>query len=148
MGYLKGEKEDNNEMKTEKQVLKMNNERITVPEILFNPSDIGITQAGIAESVIPSINSCHSDIQGMLYSNILLMGGNTLFPNFRERFETEVRKLAPDMFPVRVLTPDDPITVAWSGGSKFCCDPNYHRFVVTKSQYEEFGFELCKRKFL
>jgi actin-related protein 6 len=30
----------------------MSNERFVVPEVLFNPSDVGISQAGIPESII------------------------------------------------------------------------------------------------
>lgn len=30
----------------------MTNERFTIPEVIFSPSDIGINQAGIAESII------------------------------------------------------------------------------------------------
>jgi actin-related protein 6 len=79
----------------------MNVERFTIPEILFRPSIIGIDQAGIAESIYNSVEelpermnntnifshtiSFHSDIRPSLYNNILLIGGNCLFPNFKER---------------------------------------------------------------
>ena len=33
----------------------MNNERFSIPEILFQPSIVGISQAGIAESIWNSI---------------------------------------------------------------------------------------------
>jgi hypothetical protein len=36
--------------------------------------------------------------------NILLTGGNTLFPNFRERFITELRPLIPDDVDMNVST--------------------------------------------
>lgn len=42
----------------DEQVLTMNNERFTVPEILFNPSDIGMDQAGIPEAIVDAISSC------------------------------------------------------------------------------------------
>ena len=32
--------------------LLMNNERLTIPEVIFNPSDIGIEQAGLAEVAV------------------------------------------------------------------------------------------------
>ena len=34
------------------QVVKMTNDRFSVPEILFSPGDIGINQAGIPEAII------------------------------------------------------------------------------------------------
>lgn len=42
----------------EEQILPMNNERFTVPEILFNPSDIGMDQAGIPEAIVDAISAC------------------------------------------------------------------------------------------
>ena len=35
----------------------MNNERFAVPEILLNPSDVGIQEMGIAEAIHHSITS-------------------------------------------------------------------------------------------
>lgn len=35
----------------------METERFTVPELLFHPSDVGIEQAGIAESISQCIQS-------------------------------------------------------------------------------------------
>lgn len=50
--------EDMSEPNEDEQVLTMNNERFTVPEILFNPSDIGMDQAGIPEAIVDAISSC------------------------------------------------------------------------------------------
>jgi actin-related protein 6 len=36
----------------------MRNERFTIPEVIFSPSDIGINQAGLAEAVIQTIDKC------------------------------------------------------------------------------------------
>lgn len=84
------------------QVLYMNNERFTVPEILFRPDDIGkssiafwhfkpsylalgLEQAGLAATIAHSISLLPEDLQGMFWSNIGLIGGSTKFPNFRIR---------------------------------------------------------------
>ncbi|KAI8365927.1 actin family [Radiomyces spectabilis] len=40
------------------QILTMNNERFMIPEILMNPSDIGMQQAGIPEAIVQSVNAC------------------------------------------------------------------------------------------
>jgi actin-related protein 6 len=60
----------------------LNNERISVPEVLFHPSDIGLNQAGISESVVQSVESLDSPIEkSVMYDTILLVGGNSLFKN-------------------------------------------------------------------
>jgi actin-related protein 6 len=63
----------------------MTNERISIPELLFHPSDIGLNQGGIIESIIQSVSACDSTLHGLLYENIICVGGNTLFTNFIER---------------------------------------------------------------
>lgn len=46
-----------------------------------------------------------SEMQPHFYQNIVLTGGNTLFPGFRERLEAELRSLVPAHLPVSVLLP-------------------------------------------
>ncbi len=53
---------------------------IRLPECLFQPSFLGMESAGVHESIYKSIHKCNVDIQQDLYSNILLSGGNTMFP--------------------------------------------------------------------
>ena len=108
----------------QQQILRLNNERFTVPEILFHPSDLGISQMGIPEAICHSISVCPSRTQPHLYANILLTGGCTLFPGFRERVEAEVRSRAPVDLDVRVTLPEkwvlDPLCVVY----KYIVDPS------------------------
>lgn len=43
--------------KSGEQILRLTNERFAVPEILFNPSDIGIQEMGIPEAIVYSIQN-------------------------------------------------------------------------------------------
>lgn len=38
------------------QIIRLNNERFAVPEVLFNPQDINIHQMGISEAVVHSVS--------------------------------------------------------------------------------------------
>lgn len=40
----------------------------------------------------------------MATSKILLTGGSTKFPNFKERYEQDLRPLVPDMYRMNVRT--------------------------------------------
>ncbi|KAF8624406.1 hypothetical protein AX15_005887 [Amanita polypyramis BW_CC] len=92
----KGHIQDRNAMLTNNdQILIMNNERFTVPEIIFRPDDLGIDQMGLAGAIGLSIGSLPEDLQGLFWANIGLVGGNTKFPNFRTRLLNELRSLAP-----------------------------------------------------
>ena len=84
------------------QTIRLNNERFSVPELLFSPSDIGIDQCGIAETIVHSVMSCDPEAQPWLFKNIILTGGNACLPNFKERVEREVRALAPDVYDVSI----------------------------------------------
>lgn len=65
----------------------MKSERFTIPELLFNPKDIGINQKGIVDSIVDSLSKIPTYIHELLLNNIILCGGNTLFKNFKERIE-------------------------------------------------------------
>lgn len=80
----------------------MNNERFSVPELLFHPSDIGIQQMGISEAIVHVIEKFPTEVQCHLYNNILLIGGSSVLPSFKERVEKDVRTMAPAECEVRV----------------------------------------------
>lgn len=135
----------------EEQVLSMESERFTVPEVLFNPSDVGVQQAGIAEACAMAINSLEPDLQCLVARNIILTGGNTLFPNFQTRFQREVRMLLPDTIEDAVYLPDDPILYGWQSARRFVYDVHssglVDRFAVSREQYLEQGHRVCLEKF-
>ena len=86
----------------EEQILKMELERFTIPEVLFYPSDIGMDSCGIAEAVLDSLKSLPPYLQGMFLSNIVLTGGNTSIPGFVPRLTSELRGLVADEFIINV----------------------------------------------
>ncbi|KAF9352307.1 Actin- protein 6 [Mortierella sp. NVP85] len=135
----------------EEQVLTMNNERFTVPEILFHPSDIGMEQAGIPEAIVDAISACDEEIQGMLYANIVLIGGNARLPGFKKRVANDLRQLAPSEFEVRVGIDKDPLGYAWRGATRLATmdefASEFKNRLVTKAEYLESGSALCESRF-
>eukprot|EP00064_Thunnus_orientalis_P019654 superscaffoldBa00005014_g19780 len=137
----------NGKYKTGEQILRLVNERFAVPEMLFHPSDIGIQEMGVPEAIVHSIQSLPEEMQPHFYQNIVLTGGNTLFPGFRERLEAELRSLVPAHLPVSVLLPANPISFSWEGGKLLSHNPDYDEMVVTREDYEENGHFICEEKF-
>ncbi|RVE72140.1 hypothetical protein OJAV_G00058900 [Oryzias javanicus] len=133
--------------KTGEQILRLVNERFAVPETLFHPSDIGIQEMGIPEAIVDSVQSLPEEMQPHLYQNIVLTGGNTLFPGFRERLEAELRSLVPAHLPVSVFLPSNPVCYPWEGGKLLAHSPDYDEMVVTREEYEENGHCICEEKF-
>lgn len=90
---------------SDEQALELGVELITVPEVLFNPSDIGLDQAGVAEAIHQAVAACPEELHSALYANILLVGGNTKFAHFQERLERELQPLVPMEYALAIHAP-------------------------------------------
>ncbi|GJZ30267.1 actin [Tanacetum coccineum] len=77
------------------QVITIGAERFRCPEVLFQPSMIGMEAAGIHETTYNSIMKCDVDIRKDLYRNIVLSGGTTMFLGIADRISKEITALAP-----------------------------------------------------
>lgn len=80
----------------------LGNERFTVPELIFNPLDVGMKQPGLPETVMSSLSGIPSGLWPAMLANVLVVGGNSNIPGFMTRFEKELRQLAPVECKVRV----------------------------------------------
>ncbi|KAH7885477.1 actin family [Phlebopus sp. FC_14] len=129
------------------QVLLMESERFTIPELLFRPDDIGLKQSGLAGTIAASIASLPEELQGMFWANIGLIGGNTKFPGLRERLMTELRSLAPVDFDIQIFASDDPVTEAYRSALSFVSHPGFSTHLVTRAEYLESGSNATRRKF-
>ncbi|CAL3961877.1 hypothetical protein PZA11_000807 [Diplocarpon coronariae] len=129
-------------------VLTLRNERFTVPEVLFSPSDIGLRQSGIAQQVMDSLSSLPMGLWPGFLANIVVVGGNAKIEGFVRRLQLEIRSLAPAECIVRVAKPADPIISTWQGGANLAKDDEaLRKLSVTKEEYEEYGAAWVARKF-
>ncbi|KAL4073333.1 actin family [Scleroderma yunnanense] len=129
------------------QVLVMENERFTIPELLFRPDDIGLEHSGLPGTIATSISLLPHDLQGMFWANIGLIGGNTEFPGFHERLMTELRSLAPVDYDIQIYRSEDPTTEAYHSALAFVKSPDFPRCLVTRAEYLESGTHAIRRKF-
>ncbi|PWA36302.1 actin [Artemisia annua] len=89
------------------QVITIGAERFRCPEVLFQPSMIGMEAAGIHETTYNSIMKCDVDIRKDLYGNIVLSGGTTMFPGIADRMSKEITALAPSSMKIKVVAPPE-----------------------------------------
>ena len=76
------------------------------------------------------------------------MGGNAGFKGFRDRVEKDVRKLISDDYELNVeCDAKKYVDYAWHGGKLLANNTDFNDLVVTKKSYDEFGHNLCKKKF-
>lgn len=73
-------------------------ERFTIPEALFDPSNIkGIPGSvmGLAQVVTTSVGMCDIDIRPSLYGSVIVTGGNTLMTGFTDRLNRDLSAKTP-----------------------------------------------------
>ena len=128
------------------QRLIMGAERFRAPEILFQPSMIGMDVPGIVETTYNSIIGCDFDIRKSLYENIVLSGGSTMFPGITDRIKKEMTALAPSSIKIRVIAPPERKFSVWIGGSLLASLSTFDNMWITKAEYNESGPEIVHRK--
>ncbi|XP_068688119.1 actin-related protein 5-like [Montipora foliosa] len=124
-------------------------ERIRVPEVVYQPSMLGIEQAGIAETVEFILNHFPAELQTALVQNVFVTGGNTKFPNFQVRLERELLAIRPFQSTFKVITAANPALDAWFGARKWAraLSTNLKSVSVTREEYDEKGGEYLKEHF-
>jgi actin-related protein 6 len=132
---------------TSEDILTLRNERFTVPELLFHPSDMGLRQSGLADLVLQSLYELPVGLWPGLLANIIVVGGNVLLEGFIQRLQKEIVQRVPDDCIVRVARPADPITSTWHGGANLARHLHIGQLCVTKKEYDEYGQSWVARKF-
>ncbi|THD28161.1 Actin protein 6 [Fasciola hepatica] len=130
-------------------VLRLNNERFTIPELIFHPSDVGYAEMGLTEAMGYLLSErLPSAVRPGAWANCLVTGGNACFPGFVERLRLDLRALAPDDLPVNIFKPNNPQVYAWEGGALLANETeDLKRFLVTRAEYEECGSAQSERRF-
>ena len=66
-------------------LMTLGNERFTVPELFFNPTDVGMKQAGLPETIMQSLHCLPGALWPAMLGNVLLVGGNAKIRGFLNR---------------------------------------------------------------
>jgi actin-like protein 6A len=100
-------------------------------ELLFNPARLEAEHCGIfgvaspaelkslQSCIVESVNKCDTDLKKDLYGAVIVTGGNTLFPNFKERLERDLSE-AVSLLKVKIISPmatTERRFSVWIGGS-------------------------------
>jgi actin-related protein 3 len=120
-------------------------EQFLGPEVFFQP---GLVSSTVSQSLpmilVDSVQTSPIDYRRGLYSNIVLSGGSTLFPNFGWRLEQEVNNLiskGPKHGPQVTVNTDIDIQrfAVWYGAASLSRTPSFNDLLITKRGYEERG---------
>jgi len=128
------------------QVITIGNERFRAPESLFQPSFLGMEQAGLHEAIFGSIMKCDIDIRKDLYANNVMSGGSTMFPGIADRMQKEITALAPSTMKIKIIAPPERKYSVWIGGSILASLSTFQTMWITKAEYDESGPSIVHRK--
>jgi centractin len=109
----------------------------SAPEILFDPSSLGVEYGGVQNLIAESIERSDLDIRRQLYSEIRLSGGSTMFKGFGQRLVQELSSLT-DIH-VKIHAPADPTLSTLMGGMALTTTHIFKDMWVSKKDYSDCG---------
>ena len=128
------------------QVITIGDEKFRCTEPIFQPALIGMSAQGLQGLIYSSIMKCDIDIRHYLYSNIILSGGNTMFPGLAERIKKELTCLASTGVRINVISPPERKYSTWIGGSILASMTDFSKMCINSSEYDEYGPSIVHRK--
>ncbi|XP_057325666.1 actin-related protein 5 [Microplitis mediator] len=120
-------------------------ERIRATEVLFQPSMIGLVEAGIPETIDFVLKLYTAQVQSQLVCNVFLTGGTARFPGVLERLNRELQEIRPFKSNFKINIAKNPSLDSWYGARDFGTNENLPEFLVTRQEYEEKGGEYLKQ---
>ncbi|GCB69376.1 hypothetical protein scyTo_0013963 [Scyliorhinus torazame] len=127
-------------------VITVGTERFTCPEALFNPSAMGSNQEGIHIMTSNSLKKVQPQVRQLMYDNVLLSGGSTLFRGFNVRFCKEIFPLAPDDLKTKIHALPERKFAVWIGGSILASLHAFQSMWIHQADYTEHGPLIVHRR--
>lgn len=87
---------------------------------------------------------CDVDLRKDLLSNLLLSGGNTMFPGLPQRLKHELDAISPS--PVRIRAPKERRYAVWLGASILGTLSTFGEICINKKEYQDHGSRIVHRK--
>ncbi|XP_071948092.1 actin-related protein 5-like [Antedon mediterranea] len=125
--------------------LHLGTERIRAPEILFQPSMIGLEQGGLAETLQFVLSKYSPEVQNRLVQNVFITGGNMSYPGIEQRITKELLEMRPFQSTFNILKAADPVLDPWYGAKKWASDSDQLiSGSCSRAEYEEKGMDYLK----
>ncbi len=128
------------------QCITLGMERFRAPEIIFQPYYRGMSQDGMHKLLYYAIMKCDIDIRATLYGSVVLTGGNSMFEGIAERFQKELKELAPQTMKIGIIAPPERKHSVWIGGSIISSLSTFEEMWITKQEYKNYGPSIVHRK--
>ncbi|GJQ11479.1 hypothetical protein GpartN1_g3270.t1 [Galdieria partita] len=123
-------------------------EMFQCPEILFNPSLLGMEAEGIDSLVYFSTQKCDIDLRRSLLTNLVISGGTSMLPGLVERLRTSLQSRLPASSKIKITAPEERKYSVFCGGATLADLEAFQSQWITKDEWEEFGNNIIFRKCL
>ena len=152
--YIKTLKDDNEDFVSidseyilpDRSKIKLKDEKILAPEILFNNKLIYGEYPTFHEMVFNSINKCDLNIKGKLYKSIILSGGNMKFKGIEEKMKLNLSYLIPRGIDIKIKIQEEPQLNCWNGGNIIASLNTFNKMLVFKKEWDECGKNIIHVK--
>ncbi|ODV63561.1 Arp6p [Ascoidea rubescens DSM 1968] len=134
------------------QILKLYDERFSVPETIFDPEICGIrNKCGLIKTIHDCIQSVPELVRPLLVSNIVCVGGNFKLKGFKQRLIKELNQVLPIDWDVKVAISEDPSIYSWQSMNELVKNHDLiNKVYISKEEYDEkgaAGIRYCQSKF-
>lgn len=123
------------------ELIELGPERFEAPEVLFRPELIGSEEQGVHQCLYTSLMRSDRDLRSVLYKQIVLAGGSTMYTGYGDRLLRELRKLSPFNTKITISAPPMRIFSTWVGGSILASLAAFNTMWVTREDYNDAGAE-------
>lgn len=124
----------------------LNRERLVPAESIFRPNIFNCNCPGIHAQIVRTLKLAEPNIRKCACANIVLSGGNTMFPGFNHRLQIELDKIMPSVLKSTVVEYPDQFYAAWTGGSKMAASETMTSEWITREEYDSIGSAVVKIK--
>ena len=142
----KSEFEKENYFLPDGNVIKLGEERISPPEILYNPELNGMEFLSFQNMIFNSINKADMELRPKLYEAILLSGGNTSIKGTANKLYSEFRKLINQNMKIKIHSPKNPYLLCWMGGNVISGLEIFKKMWIPKEEWDEKGEKIVHVK--
>ena len=129
------------------QIISINDVRFKSVEILFTPDYCQGGNNGLSDLLYESIMTiADEELQKVMFNNVVLSGGSSMFPGLQERMTKELTTIAPASMKINIVAPPERKYSVWIGGSILASLTSFQEMWIFREEYDEAGAEIVHRK--
>ncbi|XP_073848208.1 actin-related protein 5 [Musca autumnalis] len=119
-------------------------ESLRAPELLFQPSMIGMYETGVAELLKFVFDNFAPEDQQTLADNVFITGGCSQLPGLKSRLVKELQEMRPFQSSFSIKESKNALLDAWFGGKDLANSSHWTSCLTTKADYMEKGTDYFK----